>query len=463
LAATASSTLAPARVSRRLGASVALAALSLGLCVTPLPSAAQAVASEVAADQRPDQSRRELTAVEAEIRLTETRRAELAAEIETLENDRAAINRNLIEASARARDLERRIARSETRYGELRAEQDAIRASLGERRELLAEVLAALQRMGLNPPPAILVDPRDALSSIRSSILLGAVVPEIRAETQVLVTELKELARIGRDIDAERTALSIDLTRLAEEEERLTLLLADRKASSAEARQELASQSAHAAELAARAGTLARLIEAFEKEVAASRRAAEAARLAEEERRRKESEQLASARQEIARPDFSDTARIAPAIEFEAARGLLPLPAAGVEMRSFGHRDKSGEVSEGLHLATREGSRVVSPADGWVVYAGPFRSYGQLLILNAGSGYHVVLAGMDRIDVELGQFVLAGEPVAAMGAHRIASANTVDVESSRPVLYIEFRKDGNSIDPSPWWSDSTLKRESNDS
>jgi murein hydrolase activator len=94
---------------------------------------------------------------------------------------------------------------------------------------------------------------------------------------------------------------------------------------------------------------------------------------------------------------------------------------------------------------------VTAPCDGWVVYAGPFRSYGQLLILNAGGGYHVLLAGMERISVDLGQFVLTGEPVAVMGAGAQTAA-LVAVGSGQPVLYVEFRKDGIPVDPSPWWA-----------
>jgi septal ring factor EnvC (AmiA/AmiB activator) len=86
-----------------------------------------------------------------------------------------------------------------------------------------------------------------------------------------------------------------------------------------------------------------------------------------------------------------------------------------------------------------------------VVYAGPFRSYGQLLILNAGGGYHVLLAGMERISVDLGQFVLTGEPVAVMSGGSQASPTGV-AGPKQPVLYVEFRKDGAPIDPSPWWA-----------
>jgi len=96
---------------------------------------------------------------------------------------------------------------------------------------------------------------------------------------------------------------------------------------------------------------------------------------------------------------------------------------------------------------------VTSPCDGWVVYAAPYRSYGKLLILNAGGGYHVVLAGMERISVDIGQFVLTGEPVAAMGSGpQVASAVVTGASSSQPVLYIEFRKDGSPVDPNPWWA-----------
>ena len=96
---------------------------------------------------------------------------------------------------------------------------------------------------------------------------------------------------------------------------------------------------------------------------------------------------------------------------------------------------------------------MTAPSDGWVVYAGPFRSYGQLLILNAGDGYHVLLAGMDTIAVDLGQFVLTGEPVGQMGGLVLASTENVTVGRSQPVLYVEFRKDGHPIDPAPWWAE----------
>ena len=118
-------------------------------------------------------------------------------------------------------------------------------------------------------------------------------------------------------------------------------------------------------------------------------------------------------------PDWrrsKDPGRLAPAIAFAKAKGTLPLPVNGVRIREFGASDGLGGNEKGLSIATRPGAQITAPCDGWVVYAGPFRNYGQLLILNAGDGYHVLLAGMERISVDLGQFVVTGEPVAVMGS-----------------------------------------------
>jgi septal ring factor EnvC (AmiA/AmiB activator) len=137
---------------------------------------------------------------------------------------------------------------------------------------------------------------------------------------------------------------------------------------------------------------------------------------------------------------------------------MLRLPANGVKVRDFGVADGAGGTEKGMSIATRPGAQVTAPCDGWVVYAGPFRSYGQLLILNAGDGYHVLLAGMERISVELGRFVLTGEPVAAMGGAPTATSAASTTGSPQPVLYVEFRKGGVSIDPTPWWSDATSEK-----
>ena len=152
---------------------------------------------------------------------------------------------------------------------------------------------------------------------------------------------------------------------------------------------------------------------------------------------------------------FASPDRMKPAMPFDSAKGSLALPAQGKRLKRFGDADEAGGTVKGISLQTRPEARITAPSDGWVVYAGPFRSYGQLLILNTGGGYHVLLAGMSRIDASLGQFVLTGEPVAVMGAPGQTSQGSN--ETSRPVLYVEFRKDGKPIDPDPWWAAASEK------
>jgi septal ring factor EnvC (AmiA/AmiB activator) len=107
-------------------------------------------------------------------------------------------------------------------------------------------------------------------------------------------------------------------------------------------------------------------------------------------------------------------------------------------------------------VATRAQAQIIAPADGKVEFAGPFRSYGQLLILNAGEGYLVLMAGMKEISAEIGQSVRAGEPVGIMGKGPSSVTLLGDqVQEARPVLYVEFRKNGEAVDSAPWWIGGT--------
>jgi septal ring factor EnvC (AmiA/AmiB activator) len=146
---------------------------------------------------------------------------------------------------------------------------------------------------------------------------------------------------------------------------------------------------------------------------------------------------------------LSQPGRMKPSIPFARAKGLLPLPAEGEVLVKFG-QSHDGSESKGLRIATRQGAQVTAPCDGWIVYAGQFRNYGQLLIINAGGGYHILLAGMERIQAEVGQFILAGEPVAAMGGEPQVHAD--EQSAVHPTLYVEFRRDQQPVDPAPWWS-----------
>ncbi|MAS04427.1 MAG: hypothetical protein CL534_06990 [Ahrensia sp.] len=385
----------------------------------------------------------QLSGVLREHAVSAKRSEELQQEVDRIRKDRASLNTAIIQAAKTEKKLAADVLDLEERLTATGREADTVRASLRDRKALLAEVLAALQRMGLNPPPAILVTPEDALSSVRSSILLSAVVPDMRDETLVLIADLQELSRLTATYGAERDQLRDTLSEQKEEQVRLSLLLEEKKALENRAAKDLAAEQARAAELAETASTLQELIASIEKEIQSAREAAEAARL-EAQRRLEEG-------RERAENQALSTARIAPAYAFSDLTGKLARPAAGRTITAFGDNDGLGGRAQGDTIEVTPGAYVTAPSDGWVLYAGPFRSYGQLLILNVGDDYHVVLAGMERIDVDQGQFVLAGEPVGVMGKVHLASVSAAAAEIENPTLYIEFRRNGKPVDPDPWW------------
>lgn len=414
---------------------VATVAAVAGLAGVSGPGLAQPVETDEAA--RIEARQKELEALRQQMQLSAEREKELADEVAALDRDRASLTEDLVQTGERIARLERRVSDSEARLARLSENEQGIRASLNARRGVIAEVLAALQRIGTKPPPAIAVQPEDALAAVRSAILLGAVVPELNVEAEALAADLSALTTLKAQIAEEKEAVATDLASLNEERTRVELLVNEKKAQQDQQVAALDAERQKAEALAGRASSLKDLIDSLEREVASARKAADAAR---------------SASGATSKPSVGDAGRLSPAVAFAKARGSLPYPAQGAVLRHYGDLDATGDAAKGVSIQTLPQAQIIAPADGWVVYAGPFRSYGQLLILNVGDGYHVLLAGMDRTDVQLGQFVLAGEPVGAMGSKRFASAATMDIESPRPVLYVEFREDGSSIDPDPWWS-----------
>ncbi|WP_378947263.1 murein hydrolase activator EnvC family protein [Mesorhizobium sp. ANAO-SY3R2] len=418
-----------------------------------------ALACGVAAAQQaepvadPALTRTEYENVARDIQLSSERREKLAAEIAQVKKDHASITAALIQSAKTERKLGQDIEDIAGKLEGLKEQEAGIRTSLNMRKGVLAEVLGALQRMGLNPPPAILVKPEDALSSVRSAILLGAVVPELRAETQILMADLKELSRVVTSIEAERDRLTTAMTAQAGEKERLNLLLEAKSRLRTESETAFADETKKAAELAARAESLKDLIAKLDEQAAKKAADAEAARQAAEEAAKRAGEPAPTAV-----PTVPDSNQLIASAPFSALKGQLALPVSGHMKRRFGADDGIGGIMQGDMLATQSGAIVTAPADGSVLYAGPFRSYGQLLILNAGDGYHVVLAGMSRINVAPGQSVLAGEPIGAMGEARVASTSASQDANVTPELYVEFRKDGKPVDPAPWWADRTSGR-----
>lgn len=367
--------------------------------------------------------REQLTArlerLRAETAATEARAEKLGETLVDLAGDEARLRQRLDETGARIAELERGIAGDEEALDRLTGGQAAIRHELAARRQELATVLMALQRIGRRPPPALFVGNGGPTEVVRGAILLNAVIPTLDGEAQALARKMAEAARLAADEEARWKSLRTDLAELEDERERLNALVGEL--------------------------TRRRALSLYERDQAS----ASLARLAEE---------ADSVSALLARLDSGSTVPDAPeGLAFSSRRGGLADPVAGAVIGEYGDRTEAGDLAEGRIIAALPQSTVFAPMPATVLYAAPFRSYGHVLILDAGDGYHMVLTGLEDSFVEAGSTVEAGTPVGRMGARRGRSAvvpakkTKGALTEGRPLLYVELRRDGAAIDSHGWW------------
>jgi septal ring factor EnvC (AmiA/AmiB activator) len=418
--------------------------------------------AEAQEDLSRDEAREKLNKTEQQLQSNRAKEQGLTQDLASLAAERAKLNNGLIDSGKKVQASEAKLSETEAKLAELTDQVNLIKNSITERKETIVKMLSAMQRIGRTPPPALVTRRDDALAVVRSAMLLADVFPELKYQADNLSRELEGMVTLENGIREQRDAEKSERDNLAAEQARVDRLLEEKRRAMAQGEAELAQIKQAVADQAQTVTDLSELIDRLDAQIAKVEVAQYDAEIAAEKalRAREQQQALATPANEsvveikpTTKVAFASPDRLKPAMPFEAAKGSLRLPAQGRRVKRFGDADASGGTVKGISLQTRPEARITAPADGWVVYAGEFRSYGQLLIINAGGGYHVLLAGMSRIDVSLGQFVLAGEPIAVMGN----SAAPSQGDDRRPVLYVEFRKDGRPIDPDPWWAEASEK------
>lgn len=400
---------------------------------------------------------------------TEQRASQLKSGLSKIEEERTRLNEQLQAAAQSVQYSEGQLTSIETRRDALEAQRKMHQEALQQRHSSISSLLAAMQRMGRDPPPVIVTRREDALEMVRSAMLLARAVPELQTQVHDLVDRLQELESLFKQIAAERAKIEAETQRLKDAQARLAMLMEEKRQSQSAYRSELDEVGREADRISRSVDNLSELITALDQTVAektglgtyeeqlqqensAGQPPGQAAVPKDEAPGAKSGSaedketQIAVVLTPGSGPLSGPAGRMKPAVPFHLTKGKLPTPAHGRTVLAFGDMTSNGRKSHGIVIETRHGAQITSPSDGWVVYAGEFRSYGQLLIINAGGGYHVLLAGLSHIDAQLGQFVLAGEPVGKM---QVAAAGKS--RENAPVLYVEFRKEGRPIDPAPWW------------
>jgi septal ring factor EnvC (AmiA/AmiB activator) len=452
--------------------------VAVGLLLAPLAARAQ-----TAQTLEKDKAAQTLEEANQTLEATKARRQALEAARKALGKEIAQLNRQIIETASLVQNSEGRLSELERNLRERETLRKVLEADFGREARKLSAILVSLQRMGANPPPAIITRRRDALSMVRSALMLSKVFPEYRDQALLLRRKLEKLDGAILAERSERDKVKLERDRMAADQARLENLMDEKRIAMTDADKEIDGLGEVAKVQAKQVADSRELVRKLDKEIAekttlgayeaelaqsaskATLGAATAA-LAPDTAAPQATASLAEPSAEAAPGDtgldkplsadvaFLDPGRIKPAMPFEEAKGRLPHPVSGDRVLAFGQQTRSGSKSKGVAFATREAAQITSPCDGWVVYAGEFRSYDQVLIINAGGGYHLLLAGMAQINVQVGQFVLSGEPVGKMGQVRAAASGG---NPTRPILYLELRSKERPINPDPWWGPSGQK------
>jgi len=388
------------------------------------------------AQQKDNALDNQIKEVEKEIEAGKKQSRQLKQQVDELKIDISKVSRDRIGVASVVQNLEQRLSKLETEIDDLNDAETEKRKLLESRRDQFSGVLMALQKLSRLPPEAVIAYPTGAADLIRTAILLRSVVPQIEgqavrlredlialAATRDLIAKRKfQLAKTSLEFKNKRSTLDGLIRTKAAEHERA---LSKRR----EAKLRIESLSGQAQNLRDLFGNL----EQERKKQLSEKRKIKQKQLLEEKKVKSQKSTLTAKK----------VVRLVPPLDlkpFALSRGSLRYPAVGRISGHYGKTTRRGIKRKGLSIETRDSAQVIAPFDGKVVFAGNFRGYGQLLIIDHGEGYHSLLAGMSRIDGVMGQYLLSGEPIGVMGSQN----------EGKPSLYIELRRNGQPINPVPW-------------
>lgn len=385
------------------------------LCGLLLLALALALAAPVTAQQKQADPDAELKALEETRAETEARLKDLQQDARRFAEESRELSGKLAVAAEAVRNAERESSGAEQSVEEIDARILDRTGSLTRRRQELAATLSALLGLARMPTLAVVAQPGQVAENALTASALAGITPVLQGRVAALQQDLLALEELKQRQVTARQHAARSIARLSEERDALELLLRQRREQLGALGIAREIESTRLARLAARARDLNSLMD-----------------------------RLAPVTTLAAIPS-----RPARRAGIEALKGRLPFPAEGPVVHHFGdHRPGAPGEVQGLTISTRSSALVTAPHDGTVSFAGPFRSYGRLLIMDLGDGYHLLIAGLAQSDVTVGQWLLAGEPIGSM---------TRTTDGTRPELYLELRRNGSPVDPLPWMAPSKGK------
>lgn len=375
-----------------------------------------------AAPARAQNNRDRLKEVERRIDKGRGRDAALSRQARALARKVQKIRNSVLVVARRLQFQEAATMRVELRLAQLESNMRLDRAEYRRNERQFLRIVGALRRVQSNPPGVLAMHFSDAQDAIRSTVVLRSLIPQMRKRADELRKKVIAYNRRRHDVKQQRIDIAAKAAQLRRTRAELAALLGEQTRLLSHTQEEKAAVRRRLSRLTKRADTLQDLMSNLKQERIAARK-----------------------RQHVTirpkpKPRAAALTRPGKVRRFGRARGKVSTPVSGRILQAFNTKDQYGITLSGMRFEARDGAQVVAPYDGQIVFAGPFRSYGHILIIKHTDGYHSLVAGLARIDVVNRQWVLAGEPIGIVGAKNKQGAR----------LYLELRKNGRPINPQPW-------------
>lgn len=386
-------------------------------------------------------SKSELEKMEQQVQAQSKEHQKLQAQANQINLELNNVSREMVKAAKLIQNNEEKLSAMETQLDKLKEELNSAEAGFTKEDDNLIKTLSALQNLALKPTESLFVQPLTPVEIIRSAMLLRETVPYLEENAERIRKELEVIAQKKQRVEKQIEQISKQKRVLEREHERMKQLV-QRKSkirNAVEIKSEQAKRNMN--KLASQAQDLRDLLGKLEQQRLEKQRRDEKNRRIAEQKAEEARQRDAQIREQ---KQTADLIKSPPAFitgtgtSFKRAKGTLPMPARGQIITAYGEQKVKGVISKGILIKTRDQAQVISPFDGTVIFAGPFRGYGNMIIVEHGEGYLSLLAGLDTIDVEAGQMLLAGEPVGQMPGDGDAK------------LYVELRKDNQPINPTAW-------------
>lgn len=392
-----------------------------------------------------DVSKSELEKMEKQVQLQNMEHKKLQAQATQINMELGEVSRSMVKTAKQIQNNEEKISNMEAQLQQLQEELKAANEGFISQDENLIKTLSALQNLALKPTEALFVQPLTPVETIRSAILLRETVPYLEANAKKIRNELINIENKKNQVEKQVAKITAQKQVLEQEHDKMKLLVQRKSRIRNKIEIQTVKTRQKVEKLASQANDLRDLLSKLENEkrIKAKKQEEERKRLAklrEEEERRLAEEKKVEQTQTADLIKYSHDIITEIGKGFIKAKGRLPMPARGPIITTYGEEKIKGVVSKGIIIKTRNMAQVTSPFDGSVIFAGPFRGYGNMIIVDHGEGYLSLLAGLEDIDCELGQMLLAGEPVGQMPDSREAK------------LYVELRRNNQPIDPMKWYT-----------